>query len=229
MIGLLIAGCQSPSAGEPDEEYAPEIDPANFVGVIDNPYFPRIPGTRYIYEGQTEDGLERVELEVLPETRVVMGVTTTIVRDTVYLDGELVEDTYDWFAQDREGNVWYFGEESKEYEDGEAVSAAGSWEAGVDGALPGIIMYADPLDHAGEPYRQEYYAGEAEDMGEVVGLVESVTVPFGSFDNILQTKDWTPLEPGVEEHKFYASGIGVIKELNVESGETIELIEVIFG
>ena len=134
--------------------YQPEIDPADFVDVINNPYFPITPGAKYIYEGETEDGLERIEVEILAETRDVMGVTTTVIRDTVYLDGELIEDTFDWYAQDKEGNVWYFGEDSKEYENGAVVNTKGSWEAGVDGAQPGLIMPANP--QVGQTYRQEY-------------------------------------------------------------------------
>lgn len=207
--------------------YTVTIDPANFVAVIDNPYMPLIPGTTRIYEGETEDGTEHVEVTVLDETRVVMGVTVTVVRDTVTLDGVLLEDTHDWFAQDQEGNVWYFGEEVDNYEDGVLTDHHGAWEAGVDGALPGIVMVANPADHTGEAYRQEYYAGEAEDMGEVMSVNETITVPFGTFTDVVQTKDWTPLEPDVLEHKFYAAGVGVIKELAVDSGEMSELIEVI--
>jgi hypothetical protein len=214
---------------ETEEPYTVDIDPADFITVIDNPYLPLLPGTTRIYEGETEDGLERIEVTVLNETKTVMGVTTTVVRDTVRLDGEIIEDTFDWFAQDKEGNVWYFGEQVDNYENGVLKDHAGSWEAGVDGALPGIVMHADPLAEIGEPYRQEYYPGEAEDMAKVLGLVESVTVPFSTFEDVLQTKDWTPLEPGIFEHKFYAEGIGVIKEVKLDSGETIELIEVIPG
>ncbi len=218
------AEATAPPSGNTGEAYNPEIDPANFVAVIDNPYF-LIPGATYIYEGETEEGLERIEVKILGETRVVMGVTTTVVRDTVYLDGELIEDTFDWFAQDKDGNVWYFGEDTKEYENGVVVSTHGAWEAGVDGALPGIVMPANP--QVGQAYRQEYYVGEAEDMAEVLSLSESETVPYGSFDNLLMTKDWTPLEPGVAEHKYYAPGVGLILEVQVEGGSgRIELIEV---
>ena len=221
------AGPDNASSDSADDIYRPEIDPADFVDVIDNPYFLITPGARYIYEGETEDGLERIEVEILAETREVMGVTTTIVRDTVYVEGELIEDTFDWYAQDKDGNVWYFGEETKEYEAGEVISVAGAWEAGVDGALPGIIMYADPAAHLGETYRQEYYQGEAEDMAEVFSLSESESVPYGSFDNLLAIREWNPLEPGVVEHKYYASGVGLILEMMVEGGsERVELTEI---
>lgn len=215
-----FAGCRSDSS-----DYTVQIDPADFVAGIDNPYFPRTPGTRYVYEGQTSEGLERVEVEVLAETRQVMGVTATVIRDTVYLDGVLVEDTRDWYAQAKDGNVWYFGEEVDNYENGVLANHDGSWEAGVDGALPGIYMYADPAGQIGQTYRQEYYAGEAEDMATILSVTEQVTVPYGFYENVLQTLDFTPLEPGVEEHKFYALGIGEIKAVNVNSGAEFVLVE----
>lgn len=232
LMAFALAACAAPTAEpaptdaeSPDEPYAPVIDPANFVDVIDNAYWPLVPGTTFIYEGETDEGLEHIEVYVTRETRVVMGVACTVVRDTVALDGELVEETFDWYAQDKDGNVWYFGEDSKEYEDGEVVSSAGSWEAGVDGALPGIVMYAQPA--VGQVYRQEYYPGEAEDMAEVINLTESETVPYGSYDNLLMTREWTPLEPDVAEHKYYAPGVGLILEVVVEGGSgRIELIEI---
>jgi hypothetical protein len=191
---------------------------------VDNPYFPLTPGTTRVYEGETEDGLERIEVVVTHDTREILHISCIVVRDTVSLDGELVEDTFDWYAQDNDGNVWYMGEDSKEYEDGEVVSTAGSWEAGVDGAQPGIIMQANP--QVGAAYRQEYYAGEAEDMAEVLSLTETASVPYGSFDALLMTKEWTPLEPGVAEQKYYAAGTGLVLEVMVEGGTgRVELID----
>jgi hypothetical protein len=210
-------------------DYAPTIDPADFSATVDHPYLPMTPGSRWVYEGETEDGLERIEVVVTDEVREVMGVTAVVVRDTETLDGEVIEDTFDWFAQDRDGNVWYFGEDTTEFEDGEAVSTAGSWEAGVDGALPGIVMLADPA--VGDAYRQEFYAGEAEDMGEVLRLGESVTVPAGAFDDVVVTEDWTPLEPEVVEEKSYAPGVGLVLEEKVSGGdgERVELVEFVPG
>lgn len=206
-----------------DSPYQPLIEPDDFVSGIDNAYLPYTPGTKMVYEGKSDDETERTEIIVLNETKQILGITCTVVRDTVYVDGEMAEDTYDWFAQDKIGNVWYFGEDSREYEDGEMVSTGGSWESGVDGAQPGIVMFANPL--AGVSYRQEYYKGEAEDMAEIVGLSESKTVAYGSFDNVLKTKEWTPLEPDVVEYKYYAMGIGVIYE-EAQSGEDFsELID----
>ncbi len=129
-----------------------------------------------------------------------------MVDDRAWEGGQLIEKTYDWFAQDKEGTVWYFGEDTKEYENGEVVSTKGSWEAGVDGAKPGIIMQADPK--VGQTYRQEYYPGEAEDMAKVLSLDASVTVPYGFFDHVLETKEWTPLQPVFFEKKYYVRGVG---------------------
>lgn len=224
---VFAAGCgeDSPVIDIGDEPYEPVIDPANFVAQIDNQYLPFTPGTIMIYEGESEDGSERIEVEVTQETKEVLGVTCTVIRDRVWVDGELEEDTFDWFAQDKDGNVWYFGEESKEYEDGVIVSTGGSWEAGVDGAKPGILMKANPK--VGDAYRQEYYEGEAEDLAEVISLNESVSVEYGDFDNCLKTKEWNPLEPDVVENKYYAPGIGVILEVAVKGGsERVELLEV---
>lgn len=225
---MLLAACageQGPAAGTGDA-YQVDIDPDEFVTVIDNPYFPLPSGARYVYEAQTADGLEQVVVEVLAETRQVMGITATVVRDTVTLDGVLVEDTLDWFAQDEDGNVWYLGEEVGNYENGQLIDRAGSWEAGVDGALPGIVMYADPIPHTATPYRQEYYPGEAEDMAEVVDPTEAVTTPTGSYTEVLRTLETTPLEPGLREHKYYARGVGLVQAVDLVSGEVLQLVEV---
>ena len=205
----------------PDPTYNPSINPADFVAGVDNALFPLVLGTRYVYQG----GEETIEVTVTNDTKQILGVTTIVVRDVVSVGGEIIEDTYDWYAQDKAGNVWYFGEDTKEYEDGQLVSMEGSWEAGVDGAKPGIVMHATQPT-IGVPYRQEYYACEAEDMAEVVSLNESVTVPYGSFDHCLQTRDFTPLEPGVSEYKYYALGVGLVLEVDVQSGARTELIEV---
>ena len=202
--------------------YAPELDPADFVERINHPLLPFVPGSRWVYE--SIDGAERVEVEVLEETREILGITATVVHDRVWEDGELVEDTFDWYAQDRDGTVWYLGEDSKEFENGEVVSTAGSWEAGVDGALPGILMRANPA--VGEVYRQEFYVNEAEDMAQVLQLDGTAAVAFGSFDGLLVTQEWTPLEPDVIENKAYAPGIGLVLEEKVAGGEgRTELIE----
>jgi hypothetical protein len=215
----------NPAAFVEGEPYEPVIDPADFVTVIDNPYFPLTPGTTLVYEGESDGEQERVEVTTTHDTKQILGITAIVVHDQVFVEGDLAEDTFDWYAQDRWGNVWYLGEDTKELDGGEVVSTEGSWEAGVDGAQPGIIMLADPL--VGDTYRQEFYAGEAEDMASVIALDESVEVTFGSFDQVLVTEDSTPLEPKLLEHKLYANGIGVVMEELVKGGsEMLELIEV---
>ena len=206
--------------------YRPRIDPAAFSRVIDNPYLPLRPGTRWVYEGRTDEGLERKVVEVTDRTRVLMGVTCVEVHDTVAVDGRVVEDTLDWFAEDRDGTVWYFGEQTRKVGEAGRSTPAGSWEAGVKGAQPGIAMPADPR-LASRAYRQEYLPREAEDMARVVGVSEELAVPFGSYVQVLVTREWSPLEPGVAEHKHYAPGIGLIREEGVE-GESghVDLIEV---
>jgi hypothetical protein len=208
-------------------DYNPVIDPANFVSTIDHPYFTLTPGRVWVYEGKNEDGeTERVEIEVTHDTKMVLGVTTIVVREREWKNGELAEDTFDWYAQDKDGNVWYFGEDSKEIKQGEVVSTAGSWEAGVNGAKPGIIMKANP--QVGDAYRQEFLKGEAEDMGEVLGLNEPVSIGSEDYQSCLKIKDWTPLEPDVVEHKFYSKEVGNLileKKVAGESGQ-LELIEI---
>ena len=202
------------AGGGAEARYAPRIDPRQFSASITNPYLPLQPGNRWIYEGQTKDGLERKVVEVTDETRTVMGVLCVVVKDTVTLDGQLHEDTTDWFAQDLAGTVWNFGEQTRKRADDGSFTPAGSWEAGVGGALPGVVMQARPAP--GGPYRQEYLPGEAEDMARVLDVDESLQVPYGSYVQVVVTRDWSPLEPGVAEHKHYAPGIGLIREEAVE-------------
>lgn len=194
-------------------DYRPEIDPSDFVDAIDNPYQPFAVGSRWVYEGESADGHERVVVEVTDQRKEIMGISAVVVRDTVHADGVIVEDTFDWFAQDREGNVWYLGEDSTAYEDGQPAGTEGSWEAGVDGALPGIAMPAHPA--VGDAYRQEFLQGEAEDLAEVRRTGETRTTPSGDYDDVLVTGEWTPLEPEVVEEKYYAPGVGNIAAVSV--------------
>jgi hypothetical protein len=221
-LALLVACGDDPTG----PEYDPQLDPADFDSRVTNPFFPLVPGTTFSYEGETEEGTETVIVEVLDETRTILGITATVVRDRVFLDGELIEDTFDWFAQQNTGDVWYLGEDSKEIEDGEVVSTEGSWEAGVDGAKPGIVMWGDPAAHLNEEYRQEYYPDVAEDVATVMGLEETVEVPYGSFTGCIRTEDRNPLEPGTEEHKFYCPGVGLVLEGPTDGSEPIALVEV---
>ena len=205
--------------------YDPVIDPANFVGQIDNPYFPLVPGTTFIYEGQTSQGLSRDEFAVTHNTRVIDGVTCVEVRDSVFTADVLTEDTLDWFAQDKDGNVWYFGENTHELEDGLITTIDGTFMAGVNGDKPGIIMKAHPA--VGDFYRQEFSLGNAEDNAETLSLTESVTVPFGTFDHCLKSEETTPLEPDALEDKFYAPGVGNVLTVDEITGERDELVQII--
>jgi len=205
-------------------EYRPVIDPADFSSTIDNQYLPYAVGSHWVYETEDASEVETITIDVLDKRRTVMGVETLVVHDVVRLGGELIEDTFDWYAQDGDGNVWYFGEDTTAYEDGKA-SKEGSWEAGVDGAMPGIVMPADPqVSKTG--YRQEYLAGEAEDLGQVIATDGEVTTPFGDFTDIVVTRDWTPLDPDVVEEKTYARDIGFVREVKA-AGETeaVSLVE----
>jgi hypothetical protein len=196
--------------------YLQTIDPASFVDGVDNPFFPMVRGASVVF-----DGAEHVEVEVLPDRKTILGVSVTVVRDRVFEDGELIEDTLDWYAQDRQGNVWYFGEQTAEYENGKVTSTAGSWEAGVDGAQPGIVMLAEP--RAGDEYRQEFYEGEAEDVAAIIAVEGSVTVKAGSWSgaDVLVTDEWTPLEPDVRERKTYARGFGLVEIRTVKGGDGV--------
>jgi hypothetical protein len=220
LLALAAGVAVLASAGPDDGRYAPRINPAGFSTTITNPYLPLLPGNRWVYEGRTDDGFERKVVEVTDETRTVMGVTCVVVKDTVTLDGQVHEDTIDWFAQDGTGAVWNFGEATRKRSADGTFSPAGSWEAGVSGAQPGVVMPADP--RPGGPYRQEYLAGGAEDMARVVAVDEALRVPFGSYVQVVVTRDWSPLEPGAAEHKHYAPGIGLIREETVE-GETYQV------
>jgi hypothetical protein len=214
---LLTGGCGGDGGPElPQGSEPAELDAADFVAAIDNPYWPLAPGSRWVYrETDGEGGEQQVEVTVTDETKTILGIQATVVHDVVTEDGEVAEDTFDWYAQDTQGNVWYLGEDTKEYADGE-VSTEGSWEAGVDGAEAGVVVPGSP--EVGQSYRQEHYAGEAEDAGEILSLDEWVEVPFGPFRDVLMTKDWTPLEPDVLEHKFYARGVGPVLALAISGG-----------
>jgi hypothetical protein len=201
--------------------YQPDIDPADFTTTSTNPYMPLTPGTSLSYEG---DG-ERIMITVTTRTRPVMGIETRIVREKAWRGESLIEDTEDWFAQDNEGNVWYFGENTAECSGGRAVNNHGAWEAGVDGAQPGIAMLGDP--RVGETYRQEYYPGRAEDAGRVREVGATVDIEGTLYDDVLVTEDFTRLEPGVLEHKFYAPELGLIREQPASGAGGLQLVDVV--
>ena len=228
LAAFPVAGCGSEEGDDEQGQKLPQgsekvdLNPADFTTDIDNPYWPMKPGSRWIYRETDSEGAEqRVKVTVTDRTkRIANGVEARVVRDEVTEDGEPVEITDDWYAQDKEGNIWYLGEKTTEYENGKPTTTAGSFEAGVDGAQPGIIMPAEP--RVGLTYRQEYHAGEAEDRGEIVSLHEQVEVPFGHFRDALMTKDLNPLEPKVLEFKFYARGVGPVLAISVSGGSDRE-------
>lgn len=204
--------------------YQPDLNPANFVDVVDNPYLPFKPGMMWVYEGESEGEAERTEVVVTTERRVIRGISATVVRDTVSAGGRVAEDTYDWYAQDKDGNVWYLGEDTTAYEEDGTTSKEGSWEYGVDGALPGIVMPANPS--VGDSYRQEYYQGHAEDVAEVVQVGETKKIGIGEYTDVVVTEDWNPLDPEIIENKYFASGVGLISaEHTAGPAESEELVE----
>lgn len=225
---LALAACgddekaEGPGQRLPQGSERVELDPADFSTRIDNPYWPMTPGSRWVYREYDSEGSEkRVVVTVTRQTKkIANGIEARVVHDVVTEDGEPVEVTDDWYAQDSKGNVWYLGEKTTEYENGKPKSTEGSFEAGVDGAEPGIIMPADPTP--GMTYRQEYYRGEAEDKGEVVNVDEQAEIPYGHFRNVLMTKDLNPLEPKILEFKFYARGVGPVLAVGVSGGSDRE-------
>jgi hypothetical protein len=189
--------------------YAPAIDPTNFVTGVDNVYFPLKPGTTFVYEGKSAGNLEHTEAKVSSETKVILGVPCVTLMTTTNINGKLNEAALDWYAQDKQGHVWYFGEDTKEYKNGKVISTQGSWLAGVNGAQPGYVMKANPTPN--ETYRQEYAKGQAEGMATVLSLTASASVPVGSYKNLVMTKEWSALDvASVFERKYYAKGIGLV-------------------
>jgi hypothetical protein len=225
-LALLFAMASIAAAKPSATPRPPEIDPANFVRRVTNPFFPLNTGTTFFYEGTTEGIATTNQTYVTNQTKKILGVSTTVVHDQAFEAGVLVEDTFDWYAQDVDGNVWYFGEDTKELDpQGNVISTEGSWQAGVDGAQPGIIMEAHP--QVGDRYYQEFSSDVAEDQAKVLSLDTSVCVRYGCFDNVLVTKEWTQLEPGVVENKYYAAGVGFILGEMVKGGdERSELVRI---
>jgi hypothetical protein len=200
---------------QPGASYHPTIDPANFRAVVDNAWFPLKPGSTYVYTGVKDGKPSRDVYNVTHATRTIDGVPCVVINDQLSEAGKLFERTTDYYTQDLHGNVWYFGETTAELDPkGKVTSTEGSWLAGKDGAQPGIFMEANPV--VGHAFRQEYYAGNAEDQFAVVSLASAVKVPYGSFANALLTKETTRLEPGVLDHKYYVKGVGEVAEITVK-------------
>jgi hypothetical protein len=204
----------------------PALPPASaFVRTVDNPYFPLRPGTTLRYDG-TADGERATDMvTVTRQTKTILGIKAVVVLDVATVSGKASEKTYDWYAQDKRGNVWYLGEDSFDRKNGKWVLNDGSWQAAVNGAKAGIIMEGKP--RPGDTYRQEFYKGHAEDLGRVLRTGVSVSTPYRSFRGALETRDWSPLEPGVVERKYYARGIGEVKSFLAKGGaERMALVSV---
>jgi hypothetical protein len=220
------ASTSAPDLAPIHGKYSPAIDPADFVAAIDNRYFPLKPGTSFHYKGVAEDGKtpQSDDMVVTHRKKEILGVKCTVIRDSVSSRGRLIERTFDWYAQDKAGNVWYMGENAREVKGGHLVKASDSWEAGRNGAEPGIIMPGKP--QLGDEYRQEYYPRHALDQAHVLGSGGSVTVPAGSFKGTLLTVETSPIDPS-RERKYYVAGLGDIKEQTVAANhEEIELVRV---
>ena len=229
LVALAVGACgddgngdSSPGADLPQGSESVDLEPADFTTEIDNPYWPMTPGSEWVYrETDSEGTVQKVVVTVTERTKqIANGVEARVVRDVVTEDGVPTEVTDDWYAQDSEGNIWYLGEATTEYSNGKPKSTKGSFEAGVDGAQPGIILPANP--EPGMTYRQEYYAGEAEDEGAIVALDEQAEVPAGHFTGALMTRDTNPLEPKVLEFKFYAPDVGPVLAVSVSGGSDRE-------
>jgi len=218
--------CRLPRFG-PGASYHPHIRPADFSPRVDNRWFPLTPGRTLVYTG-TKDGEKALDLVVATHrTRMIDGVRTRVVEDRLYLDNVLEERTSDYYAQDRCGNVWYFGEDTATLDrHGKVVDTEGTWHAGVDGAQPGVVMQAHP--QLGRRFRQEWYRGHAEDVFKVIDRSAAVTVPYGTFRHALRTAEWTGLEPDVLDNKLYVRGIGEVAEVSVKGPrEALRLVEII--
>lgn len=232
-VGVLAVGVQLAqkynfiigAAGCPN----PRINPGDFTTTFTNKYFTLKSGQKIVYEADTEEGVEKVEITISGATKKVKGVTTLVYRDKVFLDKELVEDTRDYLAQNKKtGDVWYFGEDVDNYEGGKLVDHDGSWLAGEDGARPGIWVKANPK--VGETYCQEYFEGEAEDKATVKAVNERVKIGIGTYTKCLKTLDWTPLDADSRENKYYCPQVGttvLVKDL--VDGKRTELVSVKSG
>jgi hypothetical protein len=196
--------------------YNPKIDPAQFTSKITHPYLPWKPGAKWIYAGTKDGQPERVEVRVTKATKTILGVKCVVVSDIVTVNSTLAEKTTDWYAQNKvTGDVWYFGEDTAEYQNGVVTTTQGTWEAGVDNAKPGIVLQAHPA--VGRLYRQEYRPGVAEDQAKVLTVSSTQKVPAGTFKNVIETRDLNPLDPSKIENKWFAKGVGSIRVLRIRS------------
>jgi hypothetical protein len=232
VLAVLAGGCgadssrpaqTAPPAGLPQGAEPVRLDPANFTTNVDNPYWPLRPGSVWVYRDIEADGSRgRDVIRVLKRTKVVAGIRALVVHDRATSGSRLVEDTHDWFAQDRAGNVWYLGEATQAYANGRPSSTGGSWEAGVGGAQAGVVMPAHPAP--GQQYRQEYRRGTAEDHARVLSIDDQVQSPFGHFTPAVLTKEFSRLEPNDLEYKLYAKGVGLVAAIGVSGDLSREVL-----
>jgi hypothetical protein len=226
VAALAVAACGNGGGSKSELPRGSEevkLNPADFTTNIDNPYWAMAVGNKWTYREVEEGKVHRVVVTVTPKTkRIADGVRARVVHDVVTAGAKVKEDTFDWYAQDRDGNIWYLGEDTTEYPKGKPPSKAGSFEAGVKGAQAGVVMPAHP--RPGMAYRQEYLKGEAEDRGKVLSIEKKAAVPFGSFDHVLLTEDSTPLEPDATEHKYYAKQVGPVMEVALAGDSRTELV-----
>ena len=206
---VLRAQATTPAQGS----YEPHLDSSKFTRAVTHPYFPLVPGTQLRYRGTGASSNKVTVSTVTSQSRTIRGIRATVVHEQAFDRGSLIEDTFDWYAQDSVGNVWYLGEQTQSLKNGRVVSTVGSWESGVNNAKPGLVMWADPAAHIGEPYRQEYLPGVAEDMGKILSVHTSAAVPYGTYRDCVETEDTTPLEPAARERKYYCRGVGMVREL----------------
>lgn len=234
---LGIAGAEA-SLGDPAPQdirsgagpgWPRTLHPSDFVAKVDNPWFPLAPGSKWRYRGVDEDGPFRDVMGVTHRTKTILGVSATVVHDVVLRNGKRREVTSDWYAQDRSGNVWYFGENTRELNrHGQVTSREGSFRAGRDGARPGVLFPGAPK--VGQRARQEYYRGHAEDRFKVLATDARVSTPFVSTHHAVRTAETSPLEPGVVDNKYYARGIGDVKEVTVKGPkERLRLVSFVSG
>jgi hypothetical protein len=221
--GTMLFARARPSAPATDDcsRYDPPLPaPSHFVSAIDNPYFPLPVGRTLVYHG-VEDGNKEIDrVQVTNRSKLIEGIPATVVNDDVLKrGGTLLEKTFDYYGQDDQGNVWYLGENTKEFKPNGTVDTSGSWESGVNSGKPGIVMEADP--RVPDAYRQECLTGQAQDLAWVVGRGGDVKVPWGRTHRVLRTLEFSPLEPGVVDRKFYGPGLGIIAEKQMSGGQEV--------
>ena len=217
VMAVILACSNNPL----DTSATPPV-PTSLNATVTNPFFPLPAGLVQVFHTQTTGGLELDSVRVVG-TKAINGFTATEVHDIVYLADSLEEDTFDWFAQDSAGNVWYLGEDTKQYAHGVVVGTEGTWQWGVNGAVPGIIAWGDTTGMVGKVYRQEFDRGNAQDVGKIVALNQSVTVPFGTLTGCIKTEEWSTLESGPHDHKFYCPQLGTVLEVG-GNGDRTELV-----